>query len=308
MEIKKEVFGKLDRIVKPGAILATNTSYLDVNDIAEITKRPNDVIGLHFFSPANVMKLLEIVRGAKTDKDVIATSMSLGKSIAKVPVLVGVCNGFVGNRMLAARRIQAMDLISQGAMPWDVDRVLEDFGMPMGPFAMGDLAGSTSAGTRRARTDACCATGSSAGRAVRRPRGLLRTTKRRVSAASTGRAGARGEFAKKSGQEQRKTAIRRILERCLYAWSTRVRRSSKRASSSARQRHRRSLGQRLRLAGLPGRPMFWPQRGTPDVVESLKGYQRDSATAGAAGLRASSPSRARRSSLRRAAHRFEETY
>ncbi|HTT98705.1 MAG TPA: 3-hydroxyacyl-CoA dehydrogenase NAD-binding domain-containing protein [Rhizomicrobium sp.] len=141
MDIKKDVFGKLDGIVKQGAILATNTSYLDVNEIASATKRPEFVIGLHFFSPANVMRLLEIVRGDKTSKEVIATSMRLAKTIGKVAVLVGVCPGFVGNRMLAQRTREANALVLEGAMPWDVDRVLYDFGFPMGPFAMGDLAG-----------------------------------------------------------------------------------------------------------------------------------------------------------------------
>jgi 3-hydroxyacyl-CoA dehydrogenase len=141
MEIKKEVFGKLDRICKPGAILATNTSYLDVDEIAASTSRPQDVIGLHFFSPANIMRLLEVVRGEKTAKDVIATAMKLGKTIRKVAVLVGVAHGFVGNRMLAERQREANALIMEGAMPWDVDRVLYDFGLPMGPFAMSDLAG-----------------------------------------------------------------------------------------------------------------------------------------------------------------------
>jgi 3-hydroxyacyl-CoA dehydrogenase len=141
MEIKKEVFAKLDAIAKPGAILASNTSYLDVNEIAAATKRPQDVIGMHFFSPANVMRLLEVVRGAKTAPDVIATAMKIGKQIGKVSVLVGVCHGFVGNRMLAQRQREANKLILEGAMPWDVDRVLYDFGLPMGPFAMSDLAG-----------------------------------------------------------------------------------------------------------------------------------------------------------------------
>jgi 3-hydroxyacyl-CoA dehydrogenase len=141
MGIKKEIFGKLDAICKPGAILASNTSGLDINVIAASTKRPADVIGLHFFSPANVMKLLEIVRGNDTAKDVIATSMALGKKIGKTPVLVGVCPWFVGNRMLYARSDQTNRLILQGALPWDVDRVLVEFGFPMGPFAMGDLAG-----------------------------------------------------------------------------------------------------------------------------------------------------------------------
>jgi 3-hydroxyacyl-CoA dehydrogenase len=141
MDVKKDVFGKLDKIVKQGAILASNTSYLDVNEIAAATRRPEWVIGLHFFSPANVMRLLEVVRGAKTSKQVIATAMQLAKKIGKIGVLVGVCHGFVGNRMLAARQAQAQAMLMEGAMPWDVDKPLYDFGMPMGPFAMGDLAG-----------------------------------------------------------------------------------------------------------------------------------------------------------------------
>lgn len=141
MDIKKDVFGKLDGIVKQGAILATNTSYLDVDEIAAATARPDHVIGLHFFSPANVMKLLEVVRGEKTAKPVVATAMQIARKIGKIAVLVGVCHGFVGNRMLAQRQREANKLILEGAMPWDVDRVLYDFGMPMGPFAMSDLAG-----------------------------------------------------------------------------------------------------------------------------------------------------------------------
>ena len=141
MDVKKELFGKLDALVKPGAILATNTSRLDVNEIASATARPESVIGLHFFSPANVMRLLEVVRGAKTSKPVIATSMALARRIHKVAALVGVCPGFVGNRMLAQRQREAQQLILEGALPWDVDRVLYDFGFPMGPFAMSDLAG-----------------------------------------------------------------------------------------------------------------------------------------------------------------------
>ncbi|MBQ46357.1 MAG: 3-hydroxyacyl-CoA dehydrogenase [Zetaproteobacteria bacterium] len=142
MEIKKSVFKKIDAIVKPGAILATNTSFLDVNEIAAVTKRPESVIGLHFFSPANIMKLLEVVRGEKTSDDVINTCLALAAKIKKVGVLVGVCHGFVGNRILEARQSQAMNLIYQGCLPWDVDRVLFNFGMPMGPFAMNDLAGN----------------------------------------------------------------------------------------------------------------------------------------------------------------------
>jgi 3-hydroxyacyl-CoA dehydrogenase len=141
MAIKKEIFSKLDAIAKPGAILATNTSYLDVNEIAAMTKRPEHVLGMHFFSPANVMRLLEVVRGDKTDKRVIATALQLGRKIGKIAVLVGVCHGFVGNRMLSPRQREANRLVLEGAMPWDVDRVLYEFGFPMGPFAMADLAG-----------------------------------------------------------------------------------------------------------------------------------------------------------------------
>ncbi len=141
MGIKKDVFGRLDRIVKQGAILATNTSYLNVDEIASATKRPESVIGWHFFSPANVMRLLELVRGDKTSKEVIATSLQMARKIGKIAALVGVCPGFVGNRMLAQRQREAQKLILEGAMPWDIDRVLYDFGFPMGPFAMSDLAG-----------------------------------------------------------------------------------------------------------------------------------------------------------------------
>ncbi len=141
MDLKKEIFSKLDLIAKDSAILATNTSALDINDIAETTKRPENVIGLHFFSPANVMKLLEIVRGEKTSKQVIATSMRLAKTIGKTAALVGVCPGFVGNRILAQRQREANKLILEGALPWEIDEALFDFGFPMGPFAMSDLAG-----------------------------------------------------------------------------------------------------------------------------------------------------------------------
>jgi 3-hydroxyacyl-CoA dehydrogenase len=141
MDIKKEVFRKLDKIAKPGAILASNTSYLNIDEIASVTGRPDHVLGMHFFSPANVMRLLEVVRGEKTAKPVIATVMQLARKIGKIAALVGVCHGFVGNRMLHQRQREAGKLILEGAMPWDVDRVIYDFGFPMGPFAMSDLAG-----------------------------------------------------------------------------------------------------------------------------------------------------------------------
>ena len=161
MGIKKVIFARLDAIAKAGAILASNTSGLDVNEIASATKRPEAVIGLHFFSPANVMKLVEIVRGAKTSESVLATSMDIARKIGKVAVVVGVCPGFVGNRMLYPRQLQARELLRRGAMPWDVDRVLKTFGFKMGPYEMSDLAGldigwSKGAKTADALRDALC--------------------------------------------------------------------------------------------------------------------------------------------------------
>ena len=141
MDVKKEVFAKLDKVAKPGAILASNTSYLNIDQIAAATSRPEDVLGMHFFSPANVMKLLEVVRGEKTAKDVLATVMKLSKKIKKVAVVSGVCDGFIGNRMLAPRQQEANKLLMEGATPQQIDKVHVDFGMPMGPFQMSDLAG-----------------------------------------------------------------------------------------------------------------------------------------------------------------------
>jgi 3-hydroxyacyl-CoA dehydrogenase len=141
MAVKKEVFGKLDAIAKPGAILATNTSYLDINEIAASISRPQDVLGLHFFSPANVMKLLEIVRAERTAPDALASVVDMARRIGKVAVVVGVCHGFVGNRMLAARGSESEALLLEGATPSQIDKAFTDFGWPMGPFQMGDLAG-----------------------------------------------------------------------------------------------------------------------------------------------------------------------
>jgi 3-hydroxyacyl-CoA dehydrogenase len=139
--VKEKVFKQLDAVCKPGAILASNTSTLDMNKIAAFTKRPGDVVGLHFFSPANVMKLLEVVRGAKTEKDVLATVMALAKKIKKTAVVSGVCDGFIGNRMLELYMRQTQYLVEEGATPWQVDRALEKWGMAMGPFRMIDMAG-----------------------------------------------------------------------------------------------------------------------------------------------------------------------
>ncbi|WP_395681732.1 3-hydroxyacyl-CoA dehydrogenase NAD-binding domain-containing protein [Inquilinus sp.] len=141
MDVKRQIFGTLDRVAKPGAILATNTSYLDVDAIAASTGRPADVVGLHFFSPANVMRLLEVVRGKATAPEVLATALDLGKRLGKVPVVVGVCRGFVGNRMLARRTQEAERLLIEGALPHEVDAALTGFGFRMGPFAVSDLAG-----------------------------------------------------------------------------------------------------------------------------------------------------------------------
>jgi 3-hydroxyacyl-CoA dehydrogenase len=140
--VKEQVFKKLDEVMKPGAILASNTSTLDVNKIANFTKRPQDVIGMHFFSPANVMKLLEVIRGAATAKDVLATVMQLAKKIKKTAVVSGVCDGFIGNRMIEHYGRVAGFLVEDGASPWQIDRALEKWGMAMGPFRMGDLAGN----------------------------------------------------------------------------------------------------------------------------------------------------------------------
>ncbi len=141
MDVKKDIFTRLDKLAKPGAILASNTSYLDIDEIAAVTSRPQDVVGMHFFSPANVMKLLEVVRGAKTAPDVLATVMDLAKKIKKVAVVAGVTYGFIGNRMLIPRQTEATKLLLEGATPEQIDRVHVGFGMPMGPFQMADLAG-----------------------------------------------------------------------------------------------------------------------------------------------------------------------
>jgi 3-hydroxyacyl-CoA dehydrogenase len=142
MGVKEKVFKELDRVMKPGAILASNTSTLDVDKIAAFTKRPQDVVGLHFFSPANVMKLLEVVRGEKTGKDVMATVMAVGKKIKKTAVVSGVCDGFIGNRMVEQYGRQGGFLLDEGCTPQQVDKAIEKFGFAMGPFRMGDLAGN----------------------------------------------------------------------------------------------------------------------------------------------------------------------
>ncbi|WP_239807072.1 3-hydroxyacyl-CoA dehydrogenase NAD-binding domain-containing protein [Croceicoccus hydrothermalis] len=218
MEIKKEVFTKLDAIAKPGAILASNTSYLDVNEIAACTSRPEWVIGLHFFSPANVMKLLEIVRGDKTAANVLATSMKLAKTIGKVAVISGVCHGFIGNRMLSARQEQANALLMEGALPDQIDRVLLDFGFPMGPFQMGDLAGldlgwkkeTSSSSTVR---EVLCERGRWG---QKTGKGFYDYDDKRQRTPSEEVNAIVRDFARKSGKEQREISDDEIRERLLY--------------------------------------------------------------------------------------------
>ncbi len=217
MDVKKDVFGKLDKIVKQGSILATNTSALDIDEIATATTRPEAVIGLHFFSPANVMKLLEIVRADKTSNEVIATSMALAKKIGKVGVLVGVCPGFVGNRLLAQRQREANKLILEGAMPWDVDRVLYDFGLPMGPFAMSDLAGldlGWNKETSKGETlrDLLCERDR---RGQKTGAGFYDYDENRVPSPSKEVEGIIRQYAEERQIQQREISDEEILERCL---------------------------------------------------------------------------------------------
>ncbi|NJC32968.1 3-hydroxyacyl-CoA dehydrogenase [Sphingomonas jejuensis] len=218
MEVKKEVFTRLDKIAKPGAILASNTSYLDINEIAAVTSRPQDVLGMHFFSPANVMKLLEIVRGDKTADDVLATAMALAKTIKKVAVVAGVAYGFIGNRMLMPRQVEAMKLLMEGATPEQVDRVHTEFGMPMGPFQMSDLAG-VDIGWHRdpARIenvrDALC----SAGRwGQKTGKGFYDYDEKRRPTASAEVQSIIDEFSARSGSVKREVTDEEILERTVY--------------------------------------------------------------------------------------------
>jgi len=218
MDIKKDIFSRLDKICKPGAILATNTSGLNIDEIASVTTRPEDVIGLHFFSPANVMKLLEIVRADHTAKDVIATSMKLAKKIGKIAVLVGVTPGFVGNRILGQRQREAQKLVLEGAMPWDVDRVLYDFGFPMGPFAMSDLAGLDIGWVKEKSNgqtirDVLCEMDR---RGQKTGAGYYDYDENRNAKPSPVTEKIIHDFIVKSGRNPRKISDEEILERCIY--------------------------------------------------------------------------------------------
>ena len=216
--VKREVFETLDRVARPDAILATNTSYLDLDDIAAFTNRPESVVGMHFFSPANIMRLLEIVRGEHTAPDILATVVGLSRRIGKVGVIVGNCFGFVGNRMLAQRQKEAEKLLLEGAMPWDVDRVLYDFGFPMGPFQMRDLAGNDVGWNRETSS-------SSTVREILNERGRFgqKAGKGYYDYDAAGKPvpsdevkGIILELAERKGLVRREIGAREIFERCLY--------------------------------------------------------------------------------------------
>ncbi|MDB5693399.1 MAG: 3-hydroxyacyl-CoA dehydrogenase, partial [Alphaproteobacteria bacterium] len=276
MDVKKEVFGKLDRIAKPGAILASNTSYLDVDEIAASTSRPQDVVGLHFFSPANVMKLLEIVRGAKTAPDVLVTAMQLAKKIRKVAVVAGVCHGFIGNRMLMPRQIQASRLLLEGATPEQIDRVHVEFGMPMGPFQMADLAGVDIGWHRDPNRienirDKLCALGRWG---QKKGAGFYDYDEKRRPTPSPVVAEAIKEFRQKEGVEKRDISDQEIVERTLY---TMVNEGAKILEEGMAQRASDEDVVWVYGYGWPvyrGGPMFWADtEGLGKIVEGLRRQQ-----------------------------------
>jgi 3-hydroxyacyl-CoA dehydrogenase len=276
MAIKKEIFAKLDAIAKPGAILASNTSYLDIDEIASVTGRPGSVLGMHFFSPANVMRLLEVVRGEKTEKPVLATAMKVARQIGKIGVVVGVCHGFVGNRMLAQRQREAQALILEGAMPWDVDRVLFDFGLPMGPFAMSDLAGldigwskeRTSSSTIR---EILCEQDR---RGQKTGAGFYDYDSSRNATPSPLVEKIILDFAAAKGVNRRDISDSEILERCLYPM---VNEGAKILEEGKAQRASDIDIVWINGYGWPvytGGPMFWADTiGLPKVLAALKGYE-----------------------------------
>ena len=259
MAIKKEVFGKLDAIAKPGAILASNTSYLNIDEIASATKRPQDVLGMHFFSPANVMKLCEIVRGAKTAPDVLVDARSpIAKRIAKVPVVVGNCDGFVGNRMLAARGKQSDKLLYEGALPQQIDAVVTKFGIPMGPFTMSDMAGldigwrsRKDRGIKSEIPDALC----EAGRfGLKTGKGYYKYEGGRAPIPDPEVEDLIAKTLAEDGQEAAHGQRRRDPRAHGLSDGQRGRAHPRREDRRAPERHRRGLALRLRLAGLSRRP------------------------------------------------------
>ncbi|SFV13110.1 3-hydroxyacyl-CoA dehydrogenase [Methylobacterium sp. 174MFSha1.1] len=278
MGIKKEIFSKLDKIAKPGAILASNTSYLDVDAIAAMTNRPADVIGMHFFSPANVMRLLEVVRGEKTAKDVIATAMQIGRKIGKIPVLVGVCHGFVGNRMLAQRQREANRLILEGVTPWDVDRVIYEFGLPMGPFTMSDLAGldiGWSRETNKSETvrDLLCEQDR---RGQKTGAGFYDYDAKRKATPSKVTEEIIAKVAERQGVKHRDASDQEILERTLYPM---VNEGAKILEEGKAIRASDIDIVWINGYGWPvyrGGPMFWADTiGLPKVLERLRVYEAE---------------------------------
>ncbi len=273
MDVKKELFGKLDAIAKPGAILASNTSYLDVNEIASATKRPEDVLGMHFFSPANVMRLLEVVRGDKTAPDVLATAMAVGKRIGKVAVVAGVCHGFIGNRMLSQRQIPANQLLMEGATPEQVDNVHTDFGMPMGPFQMSDLAG-LDIGWHRDPTrietlrDALCAAGRFG---QKNGKGFYDYDAQRNRTPSPEALAIIEDFRAKSNLPKREITTQEIIERTLYPM---VNEGAKILAEGKAQRASDIDVVWIYGYGWPvyrGGPMFWANLvGLPKIVAALE--------------------------------------
>jgi 3-hydroxyacyl-CoA dehydrogenase len=273
MDVKKEVFGRLDTIAKPGAILASNTSYLNINEIAASISRPQGVVGMHFFSPANVMKLLEVVRGDKTAPNVLLTAMQIGKKIRKVPVVAGVCHGFIGNRMLMPRQIEATKLLLEGATPEQVDRVHVEFGMPMGPFQMADLAGVDIGWHRDPNRienirDALCAIDRWG---QKRGAGFYDYDEKRRPSPSPLVQQIIEDFAKKQGVERRQISDEEIVERTLY---TMVNEGAKILEEGIAQRASDIDVVWVYGYGWPvyrGGPMFWADTvGLDKIVDGLK--------------------------------------
>jgi 3-hydroxyacyl-CoA dehydrogenase len=273
MDVKKEVFARLDKVAKPGAILASNTSYLDINEIAASISRPGDVVGMHFFSPANIMKLLEVVRGDKTAPDVLLTAMQLGKRIRKVPVVAGVCHGFIGNRMLMPRQIEATKLLLEGASPEQVDRVHVAFGMPMGPFQMADLAGVDIGWHRDPKhienvRDALCAIDRWG---QKKGAGFYDYDDKRRPSPSPVVQQIIEDFATKQGVERREISDEEIVERTLY---TMVNEGAKILEEGIAQRASDIDVVWVYGYGWPvyrGGPMFWADSiGLQKIVDGLK--------------------------------------
>ncbi|MFZ5705298.1 MAG: 3-hydroxyacyl-CoA dehydrogenase NAD-binding domain-containing protein [Pseudomonadota bacterium] len=273
MSVKKDVFGALDKVVRPDAILATNTSYLDVDEIAASVSHPERFLGMHFFSPANIMKLLEIVRGAQTAPEVLKTAMQLGRRIGKTAVVAGNCYGFIGNRMLAQRRKQAIALLMEGATPQQIDRVHTGFGMPMGPFQMSDLAGVDIGWHRdpaRIETlqDAMCAAGRF-GQKV--GKGYYDYDAERRRTPSPEALAIIEEFARASGAERRAISDDEIRERTLYVM---VNEGARIIEEGIAQRASDIDVVWIHGYGWPryrGGPMHWAdQVGAAVIVESLK--------------------------------------